>query len=145
MMPNVDALRTPHEHEAERASNSYLMSLVALLSGVVLPVVNLIATLIFFLGNRRATYFVRWHCTQALVSQVAIFLLNAPLFWWTISILFLNASFSSEYVAYLLLILMLNFVEMVSTIWAAIQTRKGAHVEWLFFGELTHLLCRPKP
>ena len=35
----------PGEHEAEKASNSYLMSLIAVIAGLPLPIVNLIATL----------------------------------------------------------------------------------------------------
>ena len=43
----------PGEHEAEAASNSYLMSLIAIIVGLPLPIVNLIATFIFYLGNRK--------------------------------------------------------------------------------------------
>ena len=43
----------PEEHEAEKASNSYLMSLIAIIAGLPLPIVNLIATLVFFIGNRK--------------------------------------------------------------------------------------------
>ena len=53
----------PGEHEAETASSSYLMSLVAIIIGLPIPIVNLAATAIFYLGNRKSTYFVRWHCT----------------------------------------------------------------------------------
>ena len=64
----------PLDHELEAASNSYLMSLVAIIVGVPLPIINLFATLIFYLGNRRSAYFIRWHCTQALLSQASLFL-----------------------------------------------------------------------
>ncbi|MDP1993761.1 MAG: hypothetical protein Q8K40_00805, partial [Ignavibacteria bacterium] len=53
----------PDEYEAEKASNSYLMSMVALIAGLPLPIINLIATVIFYVGNRKGSYFVRWHCT----------------------------------------------------------------------------------
>ena len=78
----------PGEHEAEKASNSYLMSLIAIIAGLPLPIINLIATIIFYLGNRKGTFFVRWHCTQALLSQLSIFLINSYGFWWTVSIIF---------------------------------------------------------
>lgn len=55
-------MEKPHEHELEAASNSYLMSLLVAMIGLPFPIVNLIATIIFFLANRRQTYFVRWHC-----------------------------------------------------------------------------------
>ena len=43
----------PGDHEAEKASNSYLMSLIAVIAGLPLPIINLIATVIFYLGNRK--------------------------------------------------------------------------------------------
>ena len=57
----------PLEHERETAANSYLMSLLAAMAGLPFPIVNLVATVIFWLSNRRGTYFVRWHCMQALL------------------------------------------------------------------------------
>ena len=46
----------PGDHEAEKASNSYIMSLVAVVAGLPLPIINLLATLIFYMGNREGTY-----------------------------------------------------------------------------------------
>ncbi len=132
----------PGEHEAEKASNSYLMSLVALLAGLPLPIVNLIATLIFYLGNRKGTYFVRWHCTQALLSQLAVLFVNSYGLWWTISIVFTPLSVSNYYFAYLFTAILFNLTEFIVTIYTAIQTRKGIHVEWLFFSSLSNVLCK---
>ena len=133
----------PGEHEAESASNSYLMSLVALVAGLPLPIINLLATFFFFIANRKATYFVRWHCTQALFSQLSILVFNSVAFWWTVSIVFNNHEISNEYFAYLFTVIMLNLLEFASTIYAAIETRKGRHVELWFFGALTNIFCRP--
>lgn len=129
--------------ESEKASNSYLMSVVALIAGLPLPVVNLIATLIFFLAYRRASYFVRWHCTQALLSQVSVIFFNSFAFWWTIDIFFGDRQIDNSYIAYMLTILLLNLMEFIATIIAAIRTRRGEHVEWYFIGPLTNLLCKP--
>lgn len=133
----------PSEYEAEKASNSYLMSLVALIVGIPLPIVNLLATLVFYLGNRKSSYFVRWHCTQALLSQCSVLIVNSIGFWWTISILFTEENVSNTYFAYLLIAILFNITELITTIYSAVQTRKGIHVEWLFFGTLTHLICKP--
>ena len=83
MNSNNNFIYTPGEHEAEKASNSYLMSLIAVIAGLPLPIVNLLATLIFFLGNRKGSYFVRWHCTQALVSQASLLVMNSIHKWKT--------------------------------------------------------------
>ena len=142
MMTTRNFAYTPGEHEAEKASNSYLMSLVAVVAGLPIPIINLIATLAFYLGNRKGTYFVRWHCTQALVSQLSLLLINSYGFWWTVSIIFTDETLSNDYLSYLLFVVIINIAEFIATMYTAIQTRKGKHVEWWFYGELTHLICK---
>ena len=133
----------PGEHESEKASNSYLMSLIALIAGLPLPIINLIATGVFYLGNRKGTYFVRWHCTQALLSQLSLLFINSFGFWWTMSIIFGGETITSNYIAYLITAIIFNLIEFIATIYTAIQTRKGIHVEWWFYGNLTNLICKP--
>jgi len=119
------------------------MSLVAIMVGLPLPIFNLIATGIFYLGNRGGTFFVRWHCTQALLSQTLVVLVNSFGFSWTISIIMGRNSVDNNYIAYIITILLFNVMEFIVTIFAAIQTRKGKHVEFWFFGTLTNLICKP--
>lgn len=133
----------PGEHEAEKASNSYLMSLIAVIAGLPLPIINLIATLIFYLGNRNGTYFVRWHCTQALLSQFSLLFMNSFGFWWTVSIVFGDETVSNLYIAYMMTVFLFNVVEFIATIYTAIATRKGQHVSWWLYGDLTNLICKP--
>ena len=133
----------PDDYEAEKASNSYLMSVVAVMAGLPLPIINLVATAIFFLGNRKGSYFVRWHCTQALLSQLTVLVMNSAGFYWTLSILFGDAMLSNDYVAYMITVVTFNLAEFVATIYAAIQTRKGKHVTLWFFGPLTETICKP--
>lgn len=135
----------PGEHEAESASNGYLMSLVALIVALPLPIVNVIASFIFFLNSRKSTYFVRWHATQALLSQLSTMVFNSIGFWWAVSIILDQEVLSSEFIAYLFSVLLFNLIEFVATIYTAIQVRKGKHVEWWLFGTITNDLCKPKP
>lgn len=90
----------PHDSELERASNSYLMSLVAVIGGLPLPILNLMASVFFYLGNRKSTSFVKWHCTQALVSQLGLFFFNSAGFWWTVSVLFYDETATNYYFSY---------------------------------------------
>jgi uncharacterized Tic20 family protein len=133
----------PSEHESEKASNSYLMSLVALIAGLPLPIINLLATFFFYLANRKGTYYVRWHCTQALFSQLALLGINSASFWWTVSILFTDEKVSNQYFAYIFTVIVFNLLEIFSTVYAAVQTRKGKHIQFLFFGNITNLICKP--
>ena len=132
----------PTEHEREKASNSYLMSLVAVIAGLPLPIINLLATLFFYVGNRKSTYFVRWHCIQALLSQLVLLFANSYSFWWTVSILFTDEKATNNYFAYLFTVIVFNVLEIISTIYCAVQTRKGKHVQVFFFGNVTNLICR---
>jgi uncharacterized Tic20 family protein len=142
MIQNSKFTYTPGEHEAEKASSSYLMSLIALVAGLPLPIINLIATFFFYIANRKGTYFVRWHCTQALLSQLSVLFMNSVAFWWTISIIFRDESVSNNYISYLLVVVIFNLFEFIATIYTAIQTRKGIHVEWWFYSNLTQLICK---
>ena len=132
----------PSENENEKASNSYLMSLVAVIAGLPLQIINLFATFFFYLANRKSTYFVRWHCTQALLSQAVLLFANSYSFWWTVSIIFTDEKVSNQYFAYLFTVIAFNILEIISTIYCAIQTRKGKHVSVFFFGNMTNLICK---
>ena len=133
----------PGEHEAEKASNSYLMSLVAVIAGLPLPLINLLTTFFFYVSNKKGTYFVRWHCLHALLSQLFLFIINCVGFVWALIIIFNLVTISNLFIAYIITILVFNFVEFIATIYTAIQTGKGIHVEWWFFGDLTNKICMP--
>lgn len=133
---------TPTDSESEKASNGYLMSLIAIMAGMPLPIINLIATGIFYLGHRSSSFFVRWHCTQALLSQLFLLGFNSYAFYWVLSILLGSAVVTNSFITYILVIFILNLLEFSITIYAAVNTRKGRHVEWWFFGPLTNLIVK---
>lgn len=134
---------TPKEYEAEKASNSYLMSLIGVIAGFPLPIINLIATFFFYVSNKKGTYFVRWHCTQALLSQFSLLIINSIGFWWLMMILFGPKTISNEFIAYVIVVFTINLTDLVATIYTAVETRKGAHIHWWFYGEMTNLICKP--
>jgi len=142
MKGNIAFAYKPNEYEAEKASNGYLMSLIALMVGMPLPIINLVASFIFYLGNRKGTYFTRWHCTQTLVSQFTLLIVNSIGFSWTVSIVFRDNTVSNKYIAYMITIFLFNLTEFIITIAAAIKTRKGLHIEFWFWGPLTNLICK---
>ncbi|MBS1780886.1 MAG: DUF4870 domain-containing protein [Bacteroidetes bacterium] len=134
---------SPREDEKEKASNGYLMSVIAVMAGLPLPIINLLASILFFLLNRKATYYVKWHCTQALLSQVTIFFMNSVAFGWTVKIITGNAPLTNTYLGYLFTIIIFNVTEIILNISAAIAVRKGHHKEWWFWGALTNRLIKP--
>lgn len=133
----------PMEHEAEKASNSYLMSLFAVMVGLPIPIINLIATFIFWINNKKGTYFVRWHCMHALLSQFSLLSVNSISFYWTISVIFNALPMTNSWIAWVMTAIIFNLAEIAITIQAAIKTRKGQHVYWTFFGPLTDTIVKP--
>ncbi|GAA4467236.1 hypothetical protein GCM10023093_22750 [Nemorincola caseinilytica] len=134
---------TPSEMELEKASNGYLMSLIAVMVGMPLPIINLLASLLFYFGNRNSTWFVRWHCTQTLLSQLTVLVINSIGFSWTISLIFGSTVLTNDYIAYMMTMVAFNIVEFIATISAAVRTRRGEHVELWFWGSLTNVVCPP--
>ncbi len=132
----------PPVAEYEKASSGYLMSLVAIMVGMPFPIVNLVATGIFYLGNRRGGYFTRWHCTQAMLSQSTLFIINIFAVSWTLYVFFGAGELNNYYIAYLITALLINLLEFIMTIYTAVKTRRGVHVEWWFWGPMAHALCR---
>ncbi len=129
--------RSIPDSDVEKASNSYLMSLLAMFVGLPLPILNLLATLIFFFANRKASPFVRWHCTQALLTQLTLFACNTILFWWTIAILFKGTGLTNAYFPYLICVVFFNTAEIIQTIISTIKIRKRINVRWWVYSGIT--------
>jgi uncharacterized Tic20 family protein len=133
----------PDEYESEKASNSYLMSLIGITMVIVFPVIHLLSSLFFYIGNRKGSWFVRWHCIQALALQTVIAIFNVVSFTWTLLILFGPAEITNRYIGYMLTVIAFNIVCFIFTIYSTVQTRKGRHVYWYLLGGVTDLLCKP--
>jgi hypothetical protein len=69
-------------------------------------------------------------------------LINSYGFWWTVSIIFTDETITDNYIAYLITALIFNLTEFIATIYTAVQTRKGIHISWWFYGSLTNLICK---
>lgn len=132
------------DNELEQASGVYLMSLAVALVGLPLPIVNLLATVGFAFAVRKSrSSFVRWHCLQALVSQVPLFVTNTILFWWTIALFLGKTPLTSFYFAYLFTIILFNVLELFATVYAAIRVRQGKHIKFFACGALIDLVYKP--
>ena len=73
-----------------------------------------------------------------------LFFANSYSFWWTVSIIFTDETVSNDYFAYILTVFLFNFIEFIATIYTAIKVRKGIHVEWWFYSDITNLIVKPK-
>ncbi|MGV3459219.1 MAG: DUF4870 domain-containing protein [Flavobacterium sp.] len=147
-----------YPQEYEQASNSYLMSVVSVMAGTFIPIVNFIAAAIFYMSSRKGSYFVRWHAMQSALGQLVLIPFNSFAFAWTIRVLFngfppeemnhqesffmdniLDAS--SAYWLFILFVILLNIIEFFVTIFAVINVRKGKNVRWFILAGITDSLC----
>ncbi|MHA3788991.1 hypothetical protein ACX0HA_12315 [Flavobacterium hauense] len=143
-----------HPYEYEQASNSYLMAVVAVIAGLPLPVINLIATVGYYLAHRKSSYLVRWHCIQASLGQIALIPFNSIALAWTVGILFGGRGFlglydiprryyvdettlfedysgtTLAYWLYIMFIITLNITEFIVVIITASKVKKGQNVRW---------------
>lgn len=126
--------------DREKASNAYIMSLIAVVMGLPMPIINLIATGIFYLMSRKGSEYVRWHATQAFISQIPLFVLNNILFWWTINILLFAHPLSGLYIAYFILVNIYNIADFYATAVSAVRSRKGVTYRWFLYGVLTDMV-----
>ena len=128
------------DDEAESASNAYLLSLVLLVGGAPLPILNLLASVIFFFGARRSAPFVRWHSTQALLGQLLLIPINSTFMWMTISLLFGHRELDDFYVGWGVVMFALNAAELGASVYAAIKVRQGVDVRWWSIAPLVDAL-----
>jgi uncharacterized membrane protein len=140
---SMNTVNRIYEEEAEKASYAYLMSTVIVIIGLPMPIINVIANVIFYWANRRKTYFVRFHCLQSMLSQLSVIPLNSIGVGWTISILTGHAQVSNLYIAYIITIIGFNIVEFIASLYAAVQVRKKTDVRFWLFGPMTELFCKP--
>ena len=122
------------DREKEEASNAYLMTLMVGFVGLPLPIINLIASVAYFLMNRSKSKFVRFHVFQAMVSQLFIVVMNSIALSWTLTVVFGNGTISDYYIGYIVAALVFNLLDIIANITAAIQVRKGKLYSFVFFG-----------
>jgi len=151
--------------ELEQASNSYLMAVVSVIAGLPLPIINVIASFFFYLAHRNASYFVRWHCIQSVLSQAVMIPFNSIAFAWTLSKVFHALKFNdtllngdpaishnfgftfnllrdstAAFWLYITFVISLNIIEFIAVITTAVQVRKGKNVRWFLIANITDAL-----
>ncbi len=124
--------------EKEDAMGAYFMMFASLAAGLPLPLINLIAALIYYYLNKAKSKFVQFHALQSLLSQIPVSLLNAGAVIWGISILFDYAEYNDIFKGYLIMTIVINVVYVLFSIIAAVKARKGLFYYFIFFGRFSY-------
>jgi len=152
-----------HSQEYEQAGNSYLMAIVAIIMGLPLPILNLIAAGGYYLAHRKSAYFVRWHCIQSAIGQATLIPFNSIAVAWTLGLFMRFNTFNIEdienhthvasttlrgfldagtgYWLYIIFIVVLNISEFIVVISTASRVKNGHNVRWWIIAPIVDRLC----
>jgi uncharacterized membrane protein len=124
--------------EREDAMGAYLMMFAALGAGLPLPMINLIASVVYYYLNRQKSRFVRFHALQSLWSQLPVTVMNGFLVIWSIRLLILQGYLNQWFWGLLLAALVINLIYIGFSLYAAAMAHKGRMYYFLFFGRLAY-------
>lgn len=134
-IPQPDELS---DREKDDAMGSYLMMFASVAVGLPLPIINLIAAVVYYYTNRSKGLFVHFHALQSLISQLPTTIINAIGVFWAIRIYFFDWDLTDNFKGYLIMALIFNLAYFVFSIIGAVKARKGRMYYFLFFGRLSY-------
>jgi uncharacterized membrane protein len=124
--------------EKEDAMGAYFMMFAALAAGLPLPVMNLIAAIIYLFLNKKKSRFIHFHSLQSLLSQIPVSILNVALIVWLIKAIFFEFRFNNYFKGFLAMVIAANLIYIIFSIIAAVKARKGEFYYFLFFGRIAY-------
>ena len=126
------------QREKDDAMASYLMMFASWAVGLPLPLINLVASVIYYAVNRKGSKFVAFHSLQSLLSQVPVSLLNAGVVGWGIGLLVKGEAAGSlwPFLGYVFFTAAVNILYIVLSIVALLAANKGRFYYLPFFGRI---------
>jgi len=134
-LPQPDQIET---RVKEDAMGAYFMMFATSAIGIPLPLLNLVAAVIYYFVNRNKGKFVQFHTLQSLYSQIPVTLLNSGLVAWTIVNFVRDLDFTSFFWGYLVMVAIANLVYFIFSIIGAVKARNGIFYYFLFFGKIAY-------
>lgn len=126
------------EREKEDAMGAYLMMFATVAIGLPLPVINLIAAIIYYYVNRKKSRFIHFHCLQSLLSNIPTTIVNWVLVVWGVRIFFTDQILTEMFWAYAVFAGFSTFLYFIISLIAAYKARQGKMYYFLFFGKIAY-------
>lgn len=124
--------------EREDAMGSYFMMFATAALGLPLPILNMIAAIVYYYVNRSKGKFVQFHTLQSLYSQIPVTLLNIALVVWVIINLVKDLDFTEVFWGYVIMTAIANIIYLIFSIIGAVKARNGLFYYFLFFGKAAY-------
>lgn len=113
------------------------MMFAAVAVALPLPIINLIAALIYHAVNRSKSRFIHYHSLHSLVAQIPITLLNWGLLYWAIQVWWFKSNeITTELWVYTALVILMNVLYFTFSIIAAIHARRGEMYRFWVVGRI---------
>lgn len=125
----------------EQAMASYMMMFFSMAAGLPLPIINLIASFVYYSFTKKKGRFVHFHVLQSLLSQIPLTLLNAYAVIKTVILIFSATtfpSFSDVFIGYLITVGVFNLIYIIFSAIAAVKAYKGRMYYFIFFGRIAY-------
>lgn len=132
-LPRPEEIST---RERDDAMGAYLMMFASLAMGLPLPLLNIVASTIYYFINRKNSRFVAFHALQALISHIPVTLVNAGAVVWLIVELVGRHSLTAPFIAFGAFAIALNLAFLVYTLIALVRARRGQFFYLPLFGRL---------
>jgi len=127
------------EREKEDAMGAYLMMFAAVAIGLPLPIINLIASIIYYYINRKKSRFINFHSLQSLLSQIPTTIINWALVIWSVTIIFKDDwKLTPEFWGYAIFAGVSTLLYFIFGLIAAYKARQGKMYYFLFFGKVAY-------
>jgi uncharacterized membrane protein len=128
----------------EDAMGSYFMMFATMALGLPLPILNLIAAIIYYYLNRSKDRFVKFHALQSLLSQIPLSMVNGVAVVWGIYLIFNTLHINNNFISYLIFLGIVNIAYIVFSLIGAVKARKGLFYYFLFFGKYSFHIAYQK-
>ena len=135
-MPQPDEISG---REKEDAMGAYLMMFASVAIGLPLPIINLVAAIVYYYVNRSDSKFVNYHALHSLYAQIPTSILNGiAVIWVARTFILFDATFDQYLKGYLVMVAAANLLYFIFSIIAAMKARKGYFYYFVFFGKLAY-------
>jgi uncharacterized membrane protein len=116
---------------------AYLMMFAAWGIGLPLPVLNLVAAVIYHFVNRKNSRFVAFHSLQSLLSQVPVTAANIGLIVLIVRNLIVDIPFGAAFFGYVAIVVVLNVLYVTLSIIGMVRAKKGRFFYFPAFGSIS--------
>lgn len=127
------------DREKEDATGAYLMMFATTAIGLPLPVVNIIAAVVYYIVNRSKGLFVKFHTLQSMYSQIPVSLINSYGVIWAIVNFVKDKPFTNIFWGFVITAGVINIVYFTFSIIGAVRAHQGRFYYFIFFGRLSYI------